>query len=412
MNRFKILSNGFLSGFTYCFIAITLQAVLTELGYSISFLSSIALVILPYSFKFLWSGFADKIEKTSIEKLISFFILIISVNFFFLFLFNNFYNPFFYLMLLNLAFLGSCFDILTDANLIKNYSDEIRPKLLTFYIFGWRLAFIFAGGALLYLFNKLLQSDMEYLFILSGIMFFIFFLGFMKFKISNILSLVKINYQYFFILFPIFSLYFILKTSFTNLKDSFSILYELKNLYLFSILYKLFDLTFTSLITIFIIQKFGIKLDAFGTINSITSLIAILSCGYIWSKLNEKYSNIIILIASSLFKTLTLFLCIYIYHFKYYNFHSLIILFLLNIFSTSLITYSFSNFIMTTVKGARSSFKYSILTSLPMLFLLCTVPLSSFLINHYNWAIFFIFIILLQFLSFLSLFSIRSKNKF
>ncbi len=77
-------------------------------------------------------------------------------------------------MLINLAFLGACFDILTDANLIKNFTDEERSSLLSYYIFGWRIASIFAGGAVLFIFNKIFQGSLSHLFVFSSLIFLIF----------------------------------------------------------------------------------------------------------------------------------------------------------------------------------------------------------------------------------------------
>ncbi|MEQ1117005.1 hypothetical protein ABLT39_19140, partial [Acinetobacter sp. XH1741] len=90
----------------------------------------------------------------------------------------------------------------------------------------------------------------------------------------------------------------------------------------------------------------------------------------------------------------------------------LLIAFILNVFSSSFITYTYSNYIMQSVQGDNSSFKYSILSSLPMLFLVVSVPFSSILISKYNWNIFFFFILFLQIFSYLSINNIElKKNK-
>ncbi|HAS97793.1 MAG TPA: hypothetical protein DCS70_10765, partial [Acinetobacter nosocomialis] len=81
--------------------------------------------------------------------------------------------------------------------------------------------------------------------------------------------------------------------------------------------------------------------------------------------------------------------------------------FSLNIVSSSFVTYSFSNYLMQAVNSARSSFKFSILTSLSMLLILVSVPVGSYLVDNYNWISFFTFIFALQVLSYISVFKIK-----
>lgn len=366
--------------------------------------------LLPYSFKFLWSGFADSVDKSSIKFLISIFILLISFNFFILIAFSDLYSIVFIIMLLNLAFLGACFDILTDANLIKNFTDEERTSLLSYYIFGWRIASIFAGGAVLFIFNKIFQGSLSHLFIFSSLIFLIFLIFFIVFnvnKLSDFWKFSRENLFYFLMFLPPISLFFIVKTSLYNLKDSFSVLSDISKLFFYSTFYKLFDLTLSSFVIIFFIKKFELTLEFFGVVNTVLPLFAVVFCGYAWGRMSSKFPAKYIMFFSLLLKSLTLLFFIYVSFYNEINKVYLLVLFSLNIVSSSFVTYSFSNYLMQAVNGARSSFKFSILTSLSMLLILVSVPVASYLVDNYNWISFFIFIFALQILSYISVFKIK-----
>ncbi|MEQ1067604.1 hypothetical protein ABLB96_11375 [Acinetobacter sp. XH1741] len=412
MNKFKIVAYGFLSGYIYCFLTITLQAVFATLGYDISFISSLVFALLPYSFKFLWSGFADSVKKENIDYLISFFALLICLSFIVLIFFSKITMLIFMLMLFNIAFLGACFDILTDLNLIKNFSDEKRPFFLSYYIGGWRLSSIFAGGAVLFIFNNLFDKNIDFLFLFSSFIFFIFLNIFNFTTIKKFLAFILKNKLYFFLIIPCTSFLFILKTSFTNFKESLIIFLNLKEFYVYSLFYKLFDLTLSSFVVVFFIKELKLSIEFFGIINTIVPLLSILILSHLWKFTSKIFSLKEIMLYSLLIKSITIII------FMLLNFLSLninlflLIAFILNVFSSSFITYTYSNYIMQSVQGDNSSFKYSILSSLPMLFLVVSVPFSSILISKYNWNIFFFFILFLQIFSYLSINNIElKKNK-
>ncbi|WOE33276.1 MULTISPECIES: hypothetical protein [unclassified Acinetobacter] len=410
-NRVKIFSYGFLSGYIYCFLTITLQAVLTDLGYSITFISSLAFVLLPYSFKFLWSGFADDIKAKNIHNWLSLFVMIIGFNFLILVLAINSNKEFFYIMLFNLAFLGASFDILTDINLIKNYNSDNRHHPLSLHIFGWRISSIFAGGGIIFLFNLIFKGDLNYLFIFSS---FIFLACTLIFSISSfklMLQFFKKQKYHLLLLIPIISIFFIATTSLYNFKESKSVFNSLKEIYIYLIFYKLFDLTLSSFVIIFLIKEFKLTLEYFGTINIILPLLAVLLCGYLWPHITKIFSLKSIMITSLILKTTNIFLFILINSLDYKSKSALIILFSLNIISSSFITYTFSNFLMRSIDEPRASFKYSIASSLSTASLLITVPIASFLINNYSWNIFFLYIIILQLFSYISIKNIKNSNQ-
>lgn len=407
MNNLKLAFFGFLSGYIYCFLTVTLQAAFTHLGYPVSFISTMVFALLPYSFKFLWSGFADSVDKSSIKFLISIFIILISFSFFLLILFSDLYSIVFIIMLINLAFLGACFDILTDANLIKNFTDEERSSLLSYYIFGWRIASIFAGGAVLFIFNKIFQGSLSHLFVFSSLIFLILFIVFTVNKLSDFWKFSRENLFYFLMFLPPISLFFIVKTSLYNLKDSFSVLSDISKLFFYSTFYKLFDLTLSSFVIIFFIKKFELTLEFFGVVNTILPLLAVVFCGYAWGRMSSKFPANYIMLFSLLLKSLTLLFFIYVSFYNEINKVYLLVLFSLNIVSSSFVTYSFSNYLMQAVNSARSSFKFSILTSLSMLLILVSVPVASYLVDNYNWISFFTFIFALQVLSYISVFKIK-----
>jgi len=410
MNKFKIVAYGFLSGYTYCFLTITLQAVFTTLGYDVSFISSLIFALIPYSFKFLWSSFADSVKSENIEYLISFFTLLICFSFVILIFLSKITMLIFILMLFNVAFLGACFDILTDLNLIKNFSDEKRPLFLSYYVGGWRLSSIFAGGAVLFIFNNLFNKNIDSLFLFSSFIFFIFLNIFNFRKIKKFLVFVLKNKIYFFLTIPCFSFLFILKTSFTNFRQSLIIFLNLKEFYIYSLFYKLFDLTLSSFVVIFLIKELKLSIEFFGAINTIIPLLSILILSHLWKYTSKIFSLKKIMLYSLFIKSIT------IIFFMFLNFLSLnsklflLIAFILNVFSSSFLTYTFSNYIMQSVQGDNSSFKYSILSSLPMLLLIVSVPFASTLISKYNWSIFFIFILFLQIFSYLSINNIDLKK--
>ncbi|CDG75955.1 MULTISPECIES: hypothetical protein [Acinetobacter] len=142
-------------------------------------------------------------------------------------------------------------------------------------------------------------------------------------------------------------------------------------------------------------------------VNTILPLLAVVFCGYAWGRMSSKFPANYIMLFSLLLKSLTLLFFIYVSFYNEINKVYLLVLFSLNIVSSSFVTYSFSNYLMQAVNSARSSFKFSILTSLSMLLILVSVPVASYLVDNYNWISFFTFIFALQVLSYISVFKIK-----
>lgn len=157
-----ILLLGFSSGLPAALTASTLQAWFTEAGLSLYTIGAVTLLVLPYSFRFLWAPLFDYLYIPGIDLrrgwlLITQVALILSISLMALFTpkesFSFASHSIPWLMILGFltAVLSTSQDIVINAYQIEVLSPEERGLGASVYVMGWRIAVIISGALALVL---------------------------------------------------------------------------------------------------------------------------------------------------------------------------------------------------------------------------------------------------------------------
>ncbi len=150
-----VLSHGFTSGLPLALTGSTLQAWMTQSGVKLSTIGLYSLVGLPYTLKFLWAPWMDRITLPFLGKrrgwlLISQALLILGIGI--LGLSNPSGAPtLLALIAVLVAFFSASQDIMIDAYRTEILNSDERGPGAGIYIMGYRLGMLFSGALALVL---------------------------------------------------------------------------------------------------------------------------------------------------------------------------------------------------------------------------------------------------------------------
>lgn len=269
-----ILFLGFASGLPASLTASTLQAWFTEAGSNLQIIGSITLLVLPYSFRFLWAPLFDYIHLPHFDRRRG-WLLLLQLGLLFAITGMAFIEPahmshvfhwqFPSLLLLGFitAWLSASQDIVINAYQIEALPLSKRGLGASLYVTGWRFGVIISGGLALML-AKEIGWQQTYL-LMAGLMLIGMFATLVAPAVS---SYEKINYSF----------VFAVIAPFKDFLQRFKLMPALI-FFLLILTYKIGDALALALNTTFLLRHVGFDLATVGLINKTVSLGAALLGG-------------------------------------------------------------------------------------------------------------------------------------
>lgn len=155
--HFVILLLGFASGLPAALTASTLQAWFTDVGLNLKTIGAVTLLVLPYSFRFLWAPIFDHYQIPGIDRRRGWLlatqtglIIVISAMAFAtpyqFFTIHTFQIPWLMLLGFMTAFLSASQDIVINAYQVEILKREEQALGAAIYSTGWRLGVIISGS--------------------------------------------------------------------------------------------------------------------------------------------------------------------------------------------------------------------------------------------------------------------------
>lgn len=173
---------GFASGFPFLLVFSTLSLWLKEEGVSLAAIGAFSLVKLPYSLKWLWSPFVDKIKlpllwhmgrRKSWSLLMQIFVFLSIV----LMATTNPINHRFLMLVyaVMVSFSSATLDIVLDAYRVERFNEEPQNQAAAAAVFvlGYRFGLIFSGAGALWLAEYVSWNSVYFLMSLGSVVGFI-----------------------------------------------------------------------------------------------------------------------------------------------------------------------------------------------------------------------------------------------
>ncbi|MCX7856364.1 MAG: MFS transporter [Deltaproteobacteria bacterium] len=364
---------GFSSGLPLPLTSGTLQAYLAVSGIDIKLLGVFSIVGLPYTFKFLWAPFLDKLSLPILTRrrgwifLTQFFLFFIVISYIWV-------DPTYHLWIVGLltfllAFVSASQDIVVDAYRADSLNTEERGPGASFFVLGYRLAML-ASGALAMIMADNLGWKFTY-FVLSFLVI-IGIIGTLIGKEEDTVIEMKYGFKDFIIV-PLADLY--------HRHGSYLI-------FVFIFLYKLGDAYLGAMTVPFLIKSVGFTPTDVGTVNKGAGILFTIIGAFLGAFLMIRINLFRALLYFGLLQMVSNlgFILLSIYGKNYFIF---VFCVAFENISGGMGTAAFMAFLMYLCNKKFSATQFAIISSLSSLGRIVVSPTSGFVADSVGWIPFF-----------------------
>lgn len=379
-----ILLLGFSSGLPAALTASTLQAWFTDAGISLQTIGAITLLVMPYSFRFLWAPLFDYYKIPGLDRRQGWLFLtqiglIFAITAMALLTpqltlhFNTWSIPWLMILGFITAILSTSQDIVINAYQIEILPQEERGLGAAIYVTGWRIGMIISGAVALVL-AKTWGWKETYL-VMAGLMS----IGIVATFIAPKTLLIQQKSA---------SLFHAVVMPFTDFFQRYGLKTAIL-LFLLIITYKAGDALALALNTTFLLRQIGFDLATIGLVNKTVSLASALLGGLVAGGLMTRLSLYRALILFGLIQGVAnLSYALMAYWGK--SFSLLVFTAFAENFCSGMGTIALLALLMSLCNIQYSATQFALLSALAFLARIFVGPLAAIMVNSIGWIYFFI----------------------